>query len=313
MNLNRTALCAVMMFATLAGTGCSNKNAQDSAADAQEQAIPGATPDDVTTDVKVAVEGRITIPAPPALREEVEGVAPSDHHVWSPGYWRYDYVKTVYLWEPGYWQDRLVVAPFAPPPVREEVVELRYVPAGDFFWAPGYWRWTGATYAWAPGYWAPRVEGWGWVRPYWVNYGGRWECHAWGWERRTAGWGRDRDDWSRRDFSRHDREEWTRRNREGWSHAEVSVFDRREHEHRVTPTTVGRLASMPRPAHGGRPAVAQAPAARPSQPAHAAPAPRHEPKTAPAARPAVAHAPRPQVHVAAAPPAHSPTAPRRHS
>src|SRR5690348_16934805 len=36
--------------------------------------------------------------APPALREESPGRAPSAHHVWQRGYWRYDTSRTAYVW-----------------------------------------------------------------------------------------------------------------------------------------------------------------------------------------------------------------------
>jgi hypothetical protein len=331
MSFNRTtALTVAMVMASLGAAGCNRASTPESV----DPGVPAdtAAPSATTDDAKVTVQGEITVPAPPALKEEAPGVAPSDHHVWSPGYWHYDYVKTVYLWEPGYWQDRVIVAPFAPPPLREEIVEYRYAPAGDYFWAPGYWRWTGASYSWAPGYWAPRMAGYGWVRPYWVSYGGRWECHAWGWERRGPGYAWAHDDWSRPGFSFRDRVEWERRNREGWAHREATEWDRREHDHRVNPATASHPAGMPRREEVSHAYVAAAehrgpgttPAApRAPEPSHAEPArgpthvepahreppashaeaprpgvsPRPEPPhVEPGARPAPAHAPSPIVH-----------------
>jgi len=335
MKLNRSVLVAVtMMVGSVAGLGCKSKAAAADPTPPLDQPAAAATTDDAT----VAADATIAIPAPPAFREEIPAPAPSEHHVFSPGYWRYDRVQTNYVWVAGYWQDRTIVAPFAPPALHDETIEYRYAPVGDYFWAPGYWRYSGAEYVWAPGYWAPRLEGWGWVRPYWVNYGGRWECHGWGWERRGEGWSRgDRDDWSRRGWSRADRANWERRDRDGWRNR--GDADRHEHEHRVNPATVAHVAPMPRPAelahgaaaaHGSRPQHAasptRGPAVAPRQPAglHQGPLPTRaghplpqhaaapEPARAPVAtgvatgRGAVAVAHPAQAHAAApAAPAHA--------
>jgi hypothetical protein len=225
MNFNRIGLVAVaVMMGSLSALGCKSAaslvdgDASDETQPADPEAPGGVVDNDDT---------QVNIPAPPPVKVEVEGVAPSAHSVWSPGYWRWDTGTTSYAWVGGFWQDRLVVAPYAPPPLRVEYVTYR--PVGDYFWAPGYWRWTGASYYWMPGYWAGRRVGFGWVRPYWVSYGGSWECHGWGWEQRTAGWGRDADDWSRRGWSEHDREGWDRRYHDGRGQDVRASVDRREH------------------------------------------------------------------------------------
>ena len=284
MKLNRTMLVAVMALGSLGAVGCKH-DATTADAD-QAAAVDQASPAVTTDDANLAVDATVEVPAPPALKDETRGPAPTEHHVWSPGYWHYDHVQTVYLWEPGYWQDRTIVAPVAPPPLRDETVEYRYAPAGEYFWAPGSWRWTGVEYTWAPGYWAPRMEGWGWVRPYWVSYGGRWECHGWGWERRTAGWAWSRFDWSRRGWSSQDRAGWEREHRTGFAQIEHAEWGRREHDHRVHPATAGRVAPMPErhelvrafAAASVHAAARPRPAAPPAVPAHERPAvpPAHE-------------------------------------
>src|SRR5689334_1941297 len=42
----------------------------------------------------------------------------------------------------------VVAAPMAPPPVREEAVPA--APAPGMVWVPGYWNFSGATWAWVP-------------------------------------------------------------------------------------------------------------------------------------------------------------------
>jgi len=87
----------------------------------EERPVVVAEPASVTT----------TAPeAPPQLREEVLGIAPSPLHVWVPGYWAW---HDRWVWIAGRW---------ALPPHRETV----WIPgrwdrhAHDWVWRPGHWR-----------------------------------------------------------------------------------------------------------------------------------------------------------------------------
>jgi hypothetical protein len=77
-------------------------------------------------------------------------------------------------------QSTVVIAPAAPPPVREEIIPP--APSTDVVWQPGHWTWNGAQYAWVsgayiarprpqvawvPGHWDQDPAGWTWVDGYW--------------------------------------------------------------------------------------------------------------------------------------------------
>ena len=114
----------------------------------------------------------VCFPSPPALRFEEPGPAPSSHHKWMRGYWRYDAPRTGYVWSPGFWEDESVTAPFAPPPPRFE--DRGHAPGFDYSYTPGYWRWTGREYAWIPGHWTLKVDARFYVKPRWEKVNGRW-------------------------------------------------------------------------------------------------------------------------------------------
>jgi len=126
------------------------------------------------------------LPAPPAARVEVEGPAPSDHHVWMNGYWWWDAGQNGYAWSPGFWQDRNQEATTAPPAVIYE--DPGRAPSVDYTYIPGYWNWRGAEYVWYHGYWGQHRDGFAYVHPYWEEVGGHWGSTGWGWERYDAGW-----------------------------------------------------------------------------------------------------------------------------
>ncbi|HWE76162.1 MAG TPA: hypothetical protein VG328_23580 [Stellaceae bacterium] len=77
-------------------------------------------------------------------------------------------------------QSTVVIAPSAPPTVREEIIPP--APSTDVVWQPGHWAWTGSQYtwvsgvyvarprpqvAWVPGHWDRGSNGWTWVDGYW--------------------------------------------------------------------------------------------------------------------------------------------------
>lgn len=68
--------------------------------------------------------------APPAVRVEVRGVAPSPRHVWVGGYWRWN--GSAHVWVAGGWK--------VPP--RHGAV-----------WIEGHWRGSRRGWYWAPGHW----------------------------------------------------------------------------------------------------------------------------------------------------------------
>ena len=73
--------------------------------------------------------------APPAVREETRGTAPSPNHIWIAGLWKYDGGK--YVWLPGSWER----------PATE-----------DMTWVPGAWLKTASGYEHVPGHWDYTVE-----------------------------------------------------------------------------------------------------------------------------------------------------------
>lgn len=96
-----------------------------------------------------------TGPPPPARVERV-APRPSVNAEWVPGYWQWH--AEAWLWMAGQWRvpladvhaGRTVRAPFAPPPLRDEIPDRAPVGA---VWAPGYWAWDGNVYVWIAGTW----------------------------------------------------------------------------------------------------------------------------------------------------------------
>jgi hypothetical protein len=231
MKINRSALVAVaMIVGSFTAMGCKSSNEAKAEPVAQEQAA-AETPraeapvvDDTATQTAVTSPGvaqdakgfRYARPAPPALRFEVEGRAPSAHHVFQRGYWRWDAPRTVYVWSPGFWLDQLLSAPFAPPAVRYE--DPGPAPSAEYFYVPGSWRWSGREYSWMGGRWENRREGYEYVQPRCEQRNGRWENRAGYWNARPRA---DRDDRADRrgdrDDSRRDNRDDSRRDNRGAS------------------------------------------------------------------------------------------------
>lgn len=82
--------------------------------------------------VATAPTGEVVVvsEAPPALRREVIGVAPSAQHVWVQGYWTYRSHR--WVWMAGHY-------------------ELR--PRAGAAWIPGQWDRTSRGWVWLPGHW----------------------------------------------------------------------------------------------------------------------------------------------------------------
>ena len=196
MKLNRSVLVAVaMMVGSLSAMGCkkgatpedTSKEQAAAPVAVQPEAEAPAVKEDVTTVLAVRA------PAPPALRVEVQGPAPSPRHRWTRGFWRYD--RTQYVWVPGYWQDETAYAPYGPPAVRYE--NPGYAPSAEYFYVPGYWRWSGREYTWYGGRWESRRSGYEYSRARWEQVNGRWvyRNQRWNperWDRRAGRIERDR-------------------------------------------------------------------------------------------------------------------------
>mgnify|MGYP001550325369 CR=1 FL=1 len=186
MKLNGKALVAVVaMFGSMAAVGC--KKSGDAASEAAPAPVT-LQADTANADAPAASDERTTVTvaagtraAPPALRVERPGRAPSAHHVWQRGYWRYDSPRTAYVWVPGYWENTVAVAPYAPPVAVYE--DRGYAPGADYFYAPGYYRWSGRQYVWVYGHWSLRRDAGSYYHGRWERVNGRWEHrgNAWVW------------------------------------------------------------------------------------------------------------------------------------
>jgi hypothetical protein len=196
MKLNASVLVAVAVMAGSVGAvGCKSRKATTESADPGATAEPAVAAPAASDPAPAAAsatgpvgEGatEAALPTPPADKEEQAGAAPSEHHIWMPGYWHWDTVQTTYVWFPGYWFDRNVVATIAPPAPLVEVAGI--APGVGYFYAPGYWRWSGREYLWAPGHWTLRRDGFVYMHPNWEVVNGRWVARGYGWERRDAAW-----------------------------------------------------------------------------------------------------------------------------
>jgi hypothetical protein len=190
MKLNRSMLAAVAMILSAAtALGCNtNKKSTDEeafvAAPPAAEAPVAETPS-VGTEDHAKVTAKVQIPAPPALRVESPGRAPSAKHRYSAGFWRYDTGRRGYVWVPGHWELRDGYAPYAPPAPRYE--SRLYSPGRDYVFVSGYWSWTGREYSWIPGHYESRRSGYRYVAPRWEQDGGRWVKRDGYWAQRPAG------------------------------------------------------------------------------------------------------------------------------
>jgi hypothetical protein len=75
--------------------------------------------------------------APPAQRIEVTPPSPGPEFVWTPGYWRMDASREVWLWRPGQYARR---------------------PKGAVAWRRGRWVQKGHRWKWIAGGWSYRAS-----------------------------------------------------------------------------------------------------------------------------------------------------------
>lgn len=151
--------------------------------------------------------------APPPPRVEVQGVAPSPHHMWLPGYWQWN--GRSHVWQAGHWAEppetgmvwdapkwenragkwaftdgrwHAGVAPpanvvYEPPSTPEVVVttappppivEVRPAGPANGVWIPGYWHWSGTKHVWVGGRWSAPKTGMRWEPNHWEHRGTQW-------------------------------------------------------------------------------------------------------------------------------------------
>src|ERR1700722_15611645 len=114
MNLNRIVLLALAAQVGALSAGCkSSTNGDAPATESSADEATAAAADPVKEEADPSVVSDVgpsaatdPLPEPPALKVEDQGTAPSDHHVWLPGYWWWDLGQKSYTWSPGFWQDR---------------------------------------------------------------------------------------------------------------------------------------------------------------------------------------------------------------
>jgi hypothetical protein len=142
MKLNGKMMLAVaMMVGSLGAMGCNKSDAGSTDAiapdDSPEAATAPVVPDDqskagaeaATNWFETNVRVHYYAPrAPPALRVETYGRAPSDRHFWAPGYWHWS--GRDYGWRAGSWQ------------VRRD----------NYNWVGGRWVDRGGRWEWMPGH-----------------------------------------------------------------------------------------------------------------------------------------------------------------
>jgi hypothetical protein len=109
MKLNGKAMMAVvMMVGSFAAEGCSTPDTQATGPVAPEETAATAPVQGATNTASVEKDWRVFhyyAPfAPPAVRFEVRGVAPSARHFWAPGYYRWN--GREHVWVGGGWQLR---------------------------------------------------------------------------------------------------------------------------------------------------------------------------------------------------------------
>ena len=175
--MSNVLVAVAMMMGSIGAMGC--KQSSEAATQPeiapvvqQPEAVKSAPPAAQKEAVTVVATTPARLPAPPALRFESAGRAPSAHHRWMRGYWRYDGPRAGYVWSPGFWENENVAVPYGPPALRFE--DPGYAPNADYYYAPGYWRWSGREYVWVSGHWTTRRDAGFYYRPRWENVKGQW-------------------------------------------------------------------------------------------------------------------------------------------
>jgi hypothetical protein len=129
----RWPLAAMMAFA-LTAAGCrSSDEGAPPGSNRQAATAPEETPETAPTQAAPlgAVEKderaiRYFGPRPPALRWEERGQAPSEHHLWAPGYWRWN--GSEHVWHNGGWYPRREGYDYRPTHWEEWRGRWHYVP-----------------------------------------------------------------------------------------------------------------------------------------------------------------------------------------
>jgi hypothetical protein len=83
-----------------------------------------------------------------------------------------------------YYAPPAVIAPSAPPVVREEVIPVAPGPVERTVWVRGHYEWSGNGYYWVSGHYIERPEpGLIWEPGRWVAVAGHWEWYGGHWRR----------------------------------------------------------------------------------------------------------------------------------
>ena len=128
-------MAVVMVVGSLAATGCATASADDTGAVAPEETAATAPVENATSATngieKDSFGIRFFAPiAPPALRFEVRGAAPSHRHFWAPGYYRYN--GRQHVWVAGRWELRRDGLEYIAPHWQRDMF-------GRWEYIPGHW------------------------------------------------------------------------------------------------------------------------------------------------------------------------------
>lgn len=133
MKLNgKLMMAVVMVVGSLAATGCSKADAQETIAVAPEETATTAPIDDAASTSATGVEKdsrsfHYYAPhAPPAARFEARGMAPSARHFWAPGYYRWN--GREHVWVAGRWELRREGFEFVGPHWVRRLHRFEYIP-----------------------------------------------------------------------------------------------------------------------------------------------------------------------------------------
>ena len=176
--MGNVLVAAAMILGTFGAVGCNRPSEQASLPEAAPVAAPAPAPiapaaPAAKEETKVVLApAAAPIPAPPVLRMENPGRAPSAQHRWMKGFWRWESPRTTYVWVPGFWENVRATAPFAPPAPRFE--DPGCAPSSDYAFTPGYWRWSGREYVWVGGHWTARRDAGFYRTPRYENENGHW-------------------------------------------------------------------------------------------------------------------------------------------
>ncbi len=138
MNFNGKAMVAVaMMLGSMAVMGCSKPADQTADAVAPEETPATAPVESDTTGAAATAKpagveqdslrlGFYAPVAPPAVRVEVQGTAPSPRHFWAPGYYRWNGHE--HVWVGGRWELRREGYSYVSPRWEAHQARWRYLP-----------------------------------------------------------------------------------------------------------------------------------------------------------------------------------------